>query len=47
MRKALILSADAFEDSELIVPRYRLLEDGWKVDVAAPAKGVITGKYGI
>lgn len=47
MGKALILCADGFEDSELLVPRYRLLEAGWKVDVAAPKKGVVTGKYGI
>jgi protease I len=44
--KALILSADNFEDSELLVPLYRLQEAGHKVDVAAAALGKITGKHG-
>ncbi|HWQ08494.1 MAG TPA: type 1 glutamine amidotransferase domain-containing protein [Holophaga sp.] len=45
-KKALILSADAFEDSELLYPLYRLREAGWVVDVAAPTAGSITGKHG-
>src|SRR6185369_4594301 len=44
--KALIISADNFEDSELLVPYYRLREEGIDVDVAAPAKGSILGKHG-
>jgi protease I len=44
--KALILSADNFEDSELLVPLYRLLEAGFVVDVAAAERGRITGKHG-
>ena len=44
--KALLLSADHFEDSELLVPLYRLQEAGFAVDVAAPAHGAITGKHG-
>lgn len=44
--KGLILSADNFEDSELLVPLYRLQEAGHKVDVAAAALGQITGKHG-
>lgn len=44
--KALILAADDFEDSELLVPMYRLLEAGDEVDVAAPQTGDITGKHG-
>lgn len=46
MKKALILSADHFEDTELLVPYYRLREAGWAVDVAAPQRGKITGKHG-
>jgi putative intracellular protease/amidase len=34
--KALVLSADKFEDLELYVPVFRLIEAGWKVDIAAP-----------
>ncbi len=44
--KALILSADEFEDSELLVPYYRLLEAGYTVDVAAGKAGAIRGKHG-
>jgi protease I len=44
--KALIISADNFEDSELLVPYYRLLEAGIGVEVASLAGGRITGKHG-
>src|SRR5450631_3399305 len=44
--KALILSADDFEDSELLVPYYRLLEAGYTVDVAAEKAGLIRGMHG-
>jgi protease I len=44
--KALIMSADDFEDSELLVPLYRLQEAGCVVEVAAPGQGGITGKHG-
>ncbi len=44
--KALILSANDFEDSELLVPYYRLLEAGYTVDVAAEKTGIIRGMHG-
>jgi protease I len=44
--KALIISADNFEDSELLVPYYRLQEEGIQVDVASMKKGKIRGKHG-
>jgi len=44
--KALILSANNFEDSELLVPYYRLLEAGYTVDIAAEKKGAIRGMHG-
>ena len=44
--KALIISADHFEDSELLVPFYRLQEEGLQVDVASIARGKINGKHG-
>lgn len=44
--KAIIISADHFEDSELLVPMYRLLEEGIDVDVVSVRKGTITGKHG-
>lgn len=44
--KALIVSADGFEDSELLVPYYRLLEEGIAVDIASNGTSPITGKHG-
>jgi len=44
--KALIISADHFEDSELLVPFYRLEEEGLEVDVASISRGKIHGKHG-
>lgn len=44
--KALFLSEDGFEDTELLCPLYRLLEEGIEADVAAIKKGLITGKHG-
>lgn len=44
--KVLIISANHFEDSELLVPYYRLLEEGWQVDIAAISRGRIYGKRG-
>jgi protease I len=42
--KALMISADGFEDTELIYPYYRLLEAGLEVDIASMKKGTIRGK---
>jgi protease I len=44
--KALILSADNFEDSELLVPLYRLREAGFTVEVASDRRDPIRGKHG-
>jgi protease I len=44
--KALIISADNFEDSELLIPYYRLKEAGVEVTVASAKSGVIKGKHG-
>lgn len=44
--KALIISADHFEDSELLFPFYRLQEEGVDVYIASIARGKITGKHG-
>lgn len=45
-KKAVILTADKFEDMELFVPMFRLVEAGWTVHVAAPAKKEISGEHG-
>jgi protease I len=44
--RAIILTAERFEDIEVFFPYYRLLEEGVEVDVAAPQKGVIHGEHG-
>jgi len=44
--RAVILTADKFEDTELLVPYFRLLESGAHVDVAAPTAEVIGGEHG-
>jgi protease I len=44
--RALIISADQFEDCELLFPLYRLQEEGLEVEVASIARGRIHGKHG-
>jgi len=44
--KILIMSADNFEDTELLVPYYRLKEEGIHVDIASVKRGIIKGKHG-
>jgi len=44
--KALIISADKFEDSELLVPYYRLKEVGVEVTVVSLNRGAIKGLHG-
>ena len=44
--RALIISADHFEDTELLFPFYRLQEEGLEVDIASIARGKIHGKHG-
>ena len=46
LARAIVLTADKFEDFELFVPYFRLMEEGVAVDVAAPAKETITGENG-
>jgi protease I len=44
--KALIISADGFEDLELFYPLNRLKEEEVDVKIASMEKGTITGKHG-
>jgi protease I len=44
--KALIISANNFEDSELLVPYYRLKEADVEVVLASLSRGAIKGKHG-
>lgn len=44
--KALIVTTDGFEDSELTYPYYRLQEAGFDVDLATPDGEAVVGKIG-
>ena len=44
--RAVILTANEFEDMEVFFPYFRLLEEGVEVDAAAPQTGVIHGEHG-
>ena len=44
--RAIILTANHFEDMELFFPYFRLLEEGIQVDVAAPRIQKLTGENG-
>jgi len=44
--RAVILTADKFEDLELFVPYLRLLDAGARVDIAAPTMEDIGGEHG-
>ena len=43
---AVVLTADKFEDMEVFFPVFRLLEEGWQVDIAAPELKEIYGEHG-
>jgi len=45
-KKAVILTADKFEDMEVFFPLFRLMEMKWNVDVVAPKKQSINGEHG-
>ncbi len=45
-RKAVVLTANKFEDMEVYVPVFRLLEAGWHVDIASPTMDIIHGENG-
>ena len=47
MKKAVIITAQNFQDEEFTYPYYRLLEEGFTVDVATPDKKEVFGKYGV
>lgn len=47
MIKSVILVAQNFQDEEFTYPYYRLLEEGYQVDVASPEGKPVYGKYGV
>lgn len=45
MKKILMITGKDYDDSEVLYPYYRLLEEGYAVDVASVEKGEVSGKY--
>jgi len=46
IRKAVLLTANKFEDMEVYFPVFRLQEEGWEVIIAAPTMQAIYGEHG-
>lgn len=46
-KRTVIITAANFQDEEFTYPYYRLLEEGFQVDVATPDKAPVFGKYGV
>ena len=46
-KRAVIITAPGFQDEEHIYPYYRLLEEGFQVDVATESGQNVPGKYGV
>ena len=44
--RAIMLTADKFEDLEVLYPYFRLLEEGIRADVAAPKIEQLSGEHG-
>lgn len=45
MKKILMITGKDYDDSEVLYPYYRLIEEGYTVDVASAEKGEVSGKY--
>ncbi len=45
--RAVIITGPGFQDHDVVYTYYRLLEEGWQVDVATKDGGAAIGKYGI
>lgn len=47
MKNVVIIVAPNFQDEEFVYPYYRMLEEGYGVDIATPGGQVVVGKYGV
>lgn len=43
--KILMITGNGYDDSEVLYPYYRLIEEGYEVDTASVEKGEVLGKY--
>lgn len=46
-RSAVIITGQGFQDHDVVYTYYRLLEEGWHVDIATKGGNPTVGKYGI
>jgi protease I len=46
-KRAVIITAQGFQDEEFVYPYYRLIEAGFSVDVATKDKVTVFGKFGV
>lgn len=46
-KRAVIITAQGFQDEEFVYPYYRLIEAGFSVDVATKDKATVFGKFGV
>ncbi|MBB5801879.1 protease I [Saccharothrix ecbatanensis] len=46
-RSAVIITGPGFQDHDVVYTYYRLLEEGWQVDIATKNADEVTGKYGV
>jgi protease I len=47
MTRSVILVESGFQDEEFVYPYYRMLEEGWQVDIASPDGAPRSGKFGV
>ncbi|HON91917.1 MAG TPA: type 1 glutamine amidotransferase domain-containing protein [Sedimentisphaerales bacterium] len=47
MKRVVIIVAQNFQDEEFVYPYYRVLEEGFRLDVATPGGQNMIGKYGV
>lgn len=45
MKKILLMTYDNCDDSEVLYPLFRMIEEGWQVDVASLEKKTVKAKY--
>ena len=46
-KQAVVITAPGFQDEEVVYPYYRLIEAGFKTDIATKDGEVVYGKYGV
>ena len=47
MKKIALVTAQGFQDEEVVYPYYRILEEGWEIDVFTRGGETVKGKYGV